>query len=105
MKNGKRDYKREDKWDAKHKDPHGLSRADAREARHTARSEAIRTGMIHKGSKLQIDHKVPLAKGGSKTGMGNLRAVSGAENMSFRRNAKGGLVSQTSKRESKGKRK
>jgi 5-methylcytosine-specific restriction endonuclease McrA len=93
MKNGKRDYKREDLWDKNHK-----GRAEDREARHKARAAAIAHGVIKKGSDKQIDHKKPLSKGGSNS-MSNLRAVSGSTNMSFRRNAKGGLVSQTSKRE------
>lgn len=103
MTNGKRDYKKEDKWDASHKDPRGLSRADARQARHTARAELTKIGQVHKGDGKQVDHTKPLGMGGSKTAKGNLRVVTAKANESFRRNAKGGIVSQTSKKEAKGR--
>lgn len=94
--------KKEDKWDANHKDPNGLSRSKARDARHEARDLMEATGRISKGSKNQVDHIVPLAKGGSKNPY-NLRVVSAKQNESFSRNKKGGLVSQTSKKERKSK--
>lgn len=49
-------------------------------------------------SSQDIDHTVPLSKGGGNNG-GNLRAVSRGENRSFARNRNGGLVDQTSRRE------
>lgn len=95
QKNNKRDYKREDAWDAAHP-----GRLKAREARHRARYGAIKAGMIEPGSKLQIDHILPLSKGG-KTIKSNLRAVPASENESFKRGPKGQLVSQISTKERK----
>lgn len=49
-------------------------------------------------SSQDIDHMVPISKGGGNNG-GNLRAVSRSANRSFARNRNGGLVDQTSKSE------
>jgi len=38
-----------------------------------------------------VDHKVPLSKGGSPTAISNLRAVSASDNRSFPRNADGSM--------------
>jgi 5-methylcytosine-specific restriction endonuclease McrA len=71
--------------------------------RNKARREALREGLVHKGDNKQVDHIVPLSKGGSNN-KSNLRIVDHSENESFKRNKKGALVSQTSKRErTKGK--
>lgn len=94
MKGGKRDYKREDAWDAKHP-----GRLQAREARHRARYGAIKAGLIEKkGDPRQVDHIKPISKGG-KTIPSNLRVVDASANESFKRNSKGALVSQYSKKE------
>lgn len=58
---------------------------DNRVARNRARREAIREGKVEKGtatnkSTQEIDHKVPLSKGGSKTAKSNTRVVSRSEN-------------------------
>lgn len=93
MKNGKRDYKREDQWDKNHP-----GRAKDRAERHKARAIAAKAGLVHKGDGKDVDHKTPLSKGG-KTTKGNLRVVSASTNRSFSRNSNGSLKSQTSKRE------
>lgn len=56
-----------------------------RVARNRARREAIREGKVTKGtaenkSTQEVDHKVPLSKGGSKTSKSNTRVVSRTEN-------------------------
>lgn len=56
-----------------------------RVARNRARREAIREGRVKKGtatnkSTQEVDHKVPLSKGGSKTSKSNTRVVSRSEN-------------------------
>ena len=63
--------------------------------RHRARRLAIKKGMIKAGSKKDIDHKVPLSKGGAGTSLKNLRAVSASDNRSFPRNKKGGMIRNT----------
>lgn len=88
-----RDYKRENAlYNSR---PENVKK---REERNRARRELTKEGKVHKGDGLDVDHKKPLSKGG-KTIPSNLRAVPASENRSFRRNAKGQLVSQRSRRE------
>lgn len=56
-------------------------------------------GLVHKGDGKQVDHIVPLNKGGSRTQKSNLRVVPASENESFSRNKDGSLKSQISKKE------
>ena len=91
MKNGKRDYKREvalytSKPEVKKK----------RAEQNAARREMQRAGLVHKGDGKDVDHKVPLSKGGS-TNKSNLRVVPASNNRSFSRNKDGSLKSQRSK--------
>ena len=90
--NYKRDYKQENKYKAQ------PAQIKARVARNKARADALADGLVHKGDNKEIDHKVPLSKGGSNS-RSNLRVVSASSNDSFKRNAKGALVSQTSTKE------
>ena len=89
-----RDYKQENKYKST---PEQIHR---RVLRNRARREALRAGLVHKGDNKQVDHIKPRDKGGSNA-KSNQRIVSSSENESFRRNAKGGLVSQVSKKESR----
>lgn len=89
-----RDYKQENKYKST---PEQIHR---RVLRNRARREALREGLVHKGDNKQVDHIKPLDKGGSNA-KSNQRVVSASENESFRRNSKGGLVSQTSKKEAR----
>lgn len=99
MKNGKRDYKRENElYNSK---PEQIKR---RSARTVARRQANEAGITHKGDGKDLDHKIPLSKGGS-TAKSNLRVTSAASNRSFSRNKDGSLKSQTSKREASKKKK
>ena len=95
MKNGKRDYKREN--ELYNSRPEQIK---ARSERTTARRQANAAGITHKGDGKDIDHIKPLSKGGTNT-KGNMRVVSEAKNRSFSRNSDGSLKSQTSKRERK----
>lgn len=70
-----------------------------RVARNRARQLMIREGKAHVGDGTDVDHKVPLSKGGS-TAVSNLRVVPRGENRSFKRNGHA-LASQTSTREMK----
>lgn len=97
--NGKsvRDYKRENElYNSK------PSERKKRSERSVARVRANREGLTHKGDGLDLDHKVPLSKGGSSDKK-NLRVVSASSNRSFARNKDGSMKSQTSKKERKKK--
>lgn len=93
MKNGKRDYARELKWDHAHP-----NRVHDRVARNQARAELMKEGVVHKGDGKDVDHKTPLSKGGSQA-RSNLRAVDASANRSFKRDSNSNLVSQESSRE------
>lgn len=97
MRNGKRDYKRENAlYNSR---PEQIKN---RTARTTARRQANAAGITHKGDGKDIDHKKPLSKGGSNA-KSNQRVVSAHTNRSFARNANGSMKSQTSKSERKRK--
>lgn len=89
-----RNYQQENKYKAK---PEQIK---ARVERNKARAVMMKAGKVHKGDGLEVDHIVPLSKGG-KNVMSNLRVVTAAANDSFKRNSKRQLVSQTSDRERK----
>lgn len=95
MKNGKRDYKRE--YEKYQGTPEQRA---ARSERTVARNKANADGTTHKGDGKDLDHRVPLSKGGTSS-KSNLRVVPKSENRSFSRNADGSLKSQRSKREKK----
>jgi len=95
MKNGKRDYKREN--ELYNSRPEQIK---ARSERTMLRREANEKGITSKGDGKDLDHKKPLSKGGSNS-LSNARVTSKSENRSFARNKDGSLKSQTSKREKK----
>ena len=97
MKNGKRDYKREDAWDKTHKSG-GVLRSKARAMRNKARKELG----LKVGDPRDAGHKKAVSRGG-KTTLRNLFAQNSSENRSFSRNADGSMKSETSKRERKKK--
>ena len=93
MKNGKRDYKTEY---AKY---HGTAEQRSnRSERTVARNAANADGRTSKGDGKDLDHRVPLSKGGSSN-KSNLRVVSKSANRSFSRNKDGSMKSQRSKKE------
>jgi 5-methylcytosine-specific restriction endonuclease McrA len=96
MKNGKRDYSQQRQYNAT---PEATAK---RVANNAARGQAIKSGAARVGDGTDVDHKVPLSKGGSNS-KSNLRVVSRSTNRSFSRNADSSLKSQTSKRERKKK--
>lgn len=99
MKNGKRDYKRENElYNSK---PEQIKR---RSERTVARRQANAAGITSKGDGKDIDHITPLSKGGSNA-KSNQRVVSASTNRSFSRTSTGALKSQTSKREASRSRK
>lgn len=97
MKNGKRNYSLE--YDLYHSKP---EQRKNRSKRTTARNTAIADGRVSRGDGKDLDHRVPLSRGGSNS-RGNLRVVDAADNRSFSRNADSSIKSQRSRRERRGK--
>jgi hypothetical protein len=76
-----RDYRREyDKYQGK---PEQIKN---RAKRNSARAEMVKSGRAKKGDGKDVDHKVPLSKGGG-TGKKNLRVVDVHANRAFKRRA------------------
>lgn len=94
MTNGKRDYKKEV---ARYTSKPAVKKKRA--AQNAARREMQKAGLVHKGDGKDVDHIIPLSKGGAPTSRSNLRVVPASPNRSFSRNSDGSLKSQTSKRE------
>lgn len=92
QKNGVRNYREE--YDKYHSRPEQIKN---RSKRTTARRQANEDGRTSKGDGTNLDHKVPLSKGGSN-GKSNLRVVSESQNKSFARNRDGSLKSQRSRK-------
>jgi len=66
---------------------HGTPEAKKqRAARNKARREAEKEGTVKKGDGKEVDHKVPLSKGGSNA-KSNRRVVSRKTNRSYKRDA------------------
>lgn len=81
-KNYRRDYKQEAKYESS--DVQKKRRA----ARNKARREALAAGKVKKGDGKDIDHIVPLSKGGS-TASSNTRVKSASANRSYPRTKSG----------------
>jgi hypothetical protein len=58
-----------------------------RAMRNAARREAIKDGRARKGDGMDVDHKLPIAKGGGN-GKGNTRVIPKSQNRSFPRTKK-----------------
>ena len=61
-----------------------------RAKRNTARSQATIAGTVHKGDGKEVDHKIPLSKGG-KNIKSNERVISASKNRSYPRNKDGSM--------------
>lgn len=59
-----------------------------------ARRLAVKKGLVKPGDGKDIDHKVPLSRGGGN-GVANLRVKSASDNRSFPRNKDGSLKKNT----------
>lgn len=70
-----------------------------RAMRNAARAKLMKAGKVHKGDGKDVAHVKAIDKGG-KNGDG-VRVESKSANRSFRRDSKGNLVSETSKKERK----
>jgi 5-methylcytosine-specific restriction endonuclease McrA len=83
----KRDYKQEAKTSkARGEIDGGSNTPNAKRKR--ARRLAVKLGMVKKGQ--DLDHKVPLSKGGSNN-PSNFRATTPSANRSFKRNKDGSI--------------
>ena len=76
-------------------------KVDDRVKNNQARATLMKEGRVSKGDGKDVDHIKAMDKGG--TNSDGLRVVSQSVNRSFRRDSKGNLVSQISKRERKKK--
>lgn len=93
MKDGKRDYRREvDLYTSK------PAVKKKRAQQNAARREMEKRGKVHKGDGKDVDHRVPLSKGGTNSTK-NLRVVPASQNRSFSRNRDSSVKNQRSKRE------
>lgn len=61
-----------------------------RDARNAARRELEKKGLVRKGDGKDVDHKQPLAKGGTNA-VSNLRVVPASVNRSFARTKTAGM--------------
>jgi hypothetical protein len=75
----KRDYKKE--YQNYQGQPAQIKK---RAERNAARSEMVKAGKVSKGDGKDVDHRVPLVKGGS-TAKSNLRVRTASQNRSFPR--------------------
>ena len=91
-KNYKRDYSQEQKT------ARARGETKDRALRNNARAQMMKAGKVHKGDGKDVDHTKPLGKGGTNT-PSNFRVTSEGSNRSFKRNSRGGIVSQKSTRE------
>ena len=80
-----RDYKQEYKTSQSSK-KEKVQRAE----RNTARRQAMSAGQVSKGDGKDVDHKVPLSKGGGNS-KANRRVVSASSNRSFPRTKSAGM--------------
>lgn len=72
-----------------------------RAQRNAARAKMMKAGKVHKGDGKDVAHVKAFDKGGNNST--GLRVESKSANRSFKRDSKGNLVSETSKRERKKK--
>lgn len=79
MTNGRRDYKKELKWEKENKPNRVKDRAE--------RNRARREAGLKVGDSRQADHKKPLSEGGARK-QSNVRVISGKENMKKEANRK-----------------
>lgn len=92
-KNYKRDYTQEYKT-AKDRGEQGTGSNSTNAIQHRARRKAMKLGMVKKGDGKNVDHKVPISKGGGNA-KSNLRVKSAGDNKSFPRNPDGSMKKNT----------
>lgn len=86
MATKKRDYKSE--YENYQDSPEQIAN---RSARNKARRLMTKEGLVKKGDGMDVDHVVPIVKGGAKLARKNLRVRTDNENRSFPRTKKAGM--------------
>lgn len=86
----RRDYKQEEKT-AKARGEVSTGHNSANAERHRARRLALKLGMIKPGSTKDIDHTIPLSKGGAPVSKSNIRPRTPHANRSYPRNSDGSM--------------
>ena len=81
-------YKRDFQQEAKTSKARG--QYDDTLARNRNRKEATKKGLVHTGDGKDLDHKIPLSKGGAK-GLSNVRVTTDNANRSYPRNPDGSM--------------
>ena len=95
MRNGKRDYAAELRWEKRSRPNRVKDRAQRNAARATvAKSKGVKATSL----KGDVGHRKAISRGG-KNGLANLFVQNPGANRSFSRTAKGAMKSETSKRE------
>ena len=94
MTNGKRDYKKELRWEHKSKPNRVKDRAQRNSARAAVKKKMGAAAIKGK----DVGHKKAVSKGG-KNGLANLFVQNPGANRSFSRNKDGSMKSEKSKRE------
>jgi 5-methylcytosine-specific restriction endonuclease McrA len=89
-----RDYQKENIYKAK------PDQIEKRVQRNKARREAIREGRVTVGDGKELDHIIPLSKGGRNT-KSNIRITSKSKNSSFSRNSDGSVKVNKPKKKNK----
>ena len=78
--NKPRPYKKEEKYED------SPEQVKNRVARNKARRQLMKAGRVHKGDGKDVDHAIPLSKGGSNSPK-NLKVKTASQNRSFSRNS------------------
>ena len=96
MRNGKRDYAAELRWEKRSRPNRVKDRAQRNSARATvAKSKGVKATSLRG----DVGHRKAISRGG-KNGLANLFVQSPSTNRSFSRNKNGSMRSEKSKRES-----
>ena len=88
-----KNYKRNYKQEAAAESP---ERRKQRAARNAARRQMIKEGKVKRGDGKEVDHKMPLSKGGGN-GRKNLRVRSASANHSYQRTSSGAMKHKSQK--------
>lgn len=86
-----RNYKREYEL-SKKRGEQGVGHDSGGAARMRNRRAAMKLGMVHKHDGMDIDHRIPVSKGGAENAKSNLRVETEHQNRSYPRNPDGSMI-------------